>query len=322
MAVRVSGDAVAYARALAELETWRTSPSALVLAATGGSLLERVRRILRVPLTDEPRSPSWAVTLALTIIFTAGAGVVQHLPWLTDRLHNASTALLTLSFLSPVPVTGLPTPLADRLAWNFNQQELNLLVDLGPNLTLRGGHRYVWGDATVRAAQARPAGPFEAGDLRRHVGLAGVNFRTGQRFSINLDFEASAGRQTFFRTGLQDYERASVRARYQPRPSLVLAVNLFALRNTNPFPEYDLRWNYDGDCRCSDTHVTCMDSILAVSPAFISNFLQYSHVASTQPIPPVQRVQFAFWYLFSLARGTSSPRPGVTAAPQRENSHA
>ena len=51
---------------------------AMALAATGGSLLDRVRRILRVPMTDEPRSPSWAVTLALTMIFAAGAGSVQH----------------------------------------------------------------------------------------------------------------------------------------------------------------------------------------------------------------------------------------------------
>jgi beta-lactamase regulating signal transducer with metallopeptidase domain len=73
VAVRISGDAVAYARALAELEAWRTSSPALALAATGGSLLERVRRILRVPVTDEPRSPGWAVTLALTIVFHCGS---------------------------------------------------------------------------------------------------------------------------------------------------------------------------------------------------------------------------------------------------------
>ena len=35
VAVRISGDAVAYARALAELEAWRTSSPALALAATG-----------------------------------------------------------------------------------------------------------------------------------------------------------------------------------------------------------------------------------------------------------------------------------------------
>ena len=37
-----------YAQALAELETWRTSSTTMAMAATGGSLLDRVRRILHV----------------------------------------------------------------------------------------------------------------------------------------------------------------------------------------------------------------------------------------------------------------------------------
>jgi beta-lactamase regulating signal transducer with metallopeptidase domain len=65
IAVAICGDPVSYAQALAELESWRTSSPSMAMAATGGSLLDRVRRILHVPITDEPRSPSWAVTLAL-----------------------------------------------------------------------------------------------------------------------------------------------------------------------------------------------------------------------------------------------------------------
>src|SRR5439155_25938376 len=45
MAVRICGDAVGYACALAELEAWRMRPGLLAVAATGGSLLDRVRRI-------------------------------------------------------------------------------------------------------------------------------------------------------------------------------------------------------------------------------------------------------------------------------------
>ena len=80
IAVRMSGDAVAYARALAALESARAGSLAIALAATGGSLLDRVRRILRAPVTEEPRSPGWAATLALTMIFTAGAGTIQYVP--------------------------------------------------------------------------------------------------------------------------------------------------------------------------------------------------------------------------------------------------
>src|SRR5206468_12956092 len=87
VAVGVCGDAVGYAGALAELESWRVASASMALAATGGSLVGRVRRILRVKLTEEPRSPGWAATLALTIVFTAGAGAVQHLPeWIGQRV--------------------------------------------------------------------------------------------------------------------------------------------------------------------------------------------------------------------------------------------
>ncbi len=81
IAMAVCGDRLGYAQALAELETWRTSSTTMALAATDGSLLERVRRILHVPISDESRSPSWVVTLVLTMVFTAGAGAVQHVPW-------------------------------------------------------------------------------------------------------------------------------------------------------------------------------------------------------------------------------------------------
>src|SRR5258708_16530479 len=64
IAVAVCGDPVGYAQALAELESWRTVPARVAMAATGGSLPHRVRHILRVPQDDEPRSASWAITLA------------------------------------------------------------------------------------------------------------------------------------------------------------------------------------------------------------------------------------------------------------------
>ena len=78
IAIAVCGDPLGYAQALAELETWRTSAATMALAATDGSFLERVRRILRVPVSDESRSPSWVVTLVLTMVFAVGAGGVQR----------------------------------------------------------------------------------------------------------------------------------------------------------------------------------------------------------------------------------------------------
>ena len=99
IAVAICGDPVSYAQALAELETWRTTSTTMALAATGGSLLDRVRRILQVPIADDPRSPGWAATLALTIIFTVGAGGVQHLPWIATQ-GDARAAAQQVGFVS------------------------------------------------------------------------------------------------------------------------------------------------------------------------------------------------------------------------------
>ncbi len=74
IAVGVCGDALVYARALAALEIWRSGSATMALAATDGSLIDRVRRILQVPLTDERRSPSWAVTFSVDARVHRGRG--------------------------------------------------------------------------------------------------------------------------------------------------------------------------------------------------------------------------------------------------------
>src|SRR4029453_16064180 len=92
VAVRVCGDAVSYAHALAELESWRVTSTVMAVAATDGSLLARVRRILREPVSDEARTANGAATLVLTLIFTAGAGAVQQLPSLIGLPGNPRAA--------------------------------------------------------------------------------------------------------------------------------------------------------------------------------------------------------------------------------------
>jgi uncharacterized protein (TIGR03435 family) len=74
-AVAACGDPVGYAAALAELETWRGGGLNLAPAATGGSLLSRVRRILRVELSEDSRSSSW--TVGLIVAATVG-GFAAH----------------------------------------------------------------------------------------------------------------------------------------------------------------------------------------------------------------------------------------------------
>ena len=78
VALAVSGDAHAYASALAELETWRTAQPALSLAATGGPLLRRVARLLASPSARSSRG-GVTLTLAVALLFVVGFGALQFL---------------------------------------------------------------------------------------------------------------------------------------------------------------------------------------------------------------------------------------------------
>jgi hypothetical protein len=156
--------------------------------------------------------------------------------WMTDRLHTASFAQLTEQIL----LRTTRTASADRLVWNYNQQQVDLVVDVTSKLTLRGGHRYVWGDARTRAPVLSATG-VETGELSRHAGIAGFNFRPSQKLRVNADFEGASSDHTYFRTSLHDYQKLRARARFQPLPSLSLSANFTLLNNQNPIPTI----NYD-----------------------------------------------------------------------------
>jgi len=93
VAVEVCGEPTAYAAALAELASWRTRETALAVAATDGALLARVRRLLRVPEDDEPRSISGLIILALGTLLAAGVAVQSSssLPSTPSSLATAQT---------------------------------------------------------------------------------------------------------------------------------------------------------------------------------------------------------------------------------------
>lgn len=75
VAVGVCGDPVEYASALTELAAWSVGRAPLAMAATGGSLLDRVRRVLRVQ-DDAPRRATGGILiagLALGLAVVAGS---------------------------------------------------------------------------------------------------------------------------------------------------------------------------------------------------------------------------------------------------------
>jgi TonB family protein len=109
--VDVCGDAVGYAIALAELETARTGrrapmgQTALALAVTGGSLLDRVRRVLSVPVDDvrsaRTETMPAVMTAALVLIFVIGAAGLRRQPALQASSADGSEVDRSLPLLAP-----------------------------------------------------------------------------------------------------------------------------------------------------------------------------------------------------------------------------
>ena len=161
--------------------------------------------------------------------------------WMTDRMHTAAAGLVTDMILQPFlsgPTTS--TTLASLLVMNYNQEQTDVLLDVTHRLTLRGGYRYVWGNAET--GNLLIAGPGqESSELRQQVGLAGANFRASQKLSLNVDFEGASTDHAYFRTSLYNYQKMRARARYQLASTLSLQASFSLLNNQNPTPGI----NYD-----------------------------------------------------------------------------
>ncbi len=162
--------------------------------------------------------------------------------WMTDRYHDTGFGLFN-QVLQTTPPTNNITTLAPIQVVNYNQEEINALFDVTSKITLRGGYRHVWGDATVRAGTLSQTGDEVSGELRRNVGLAGLTVRPSQKLSVNLDYEAASSDRVYFRTSLNDYHRARVRAKYQVASALVVQANFQVLNNQNPSP--DIRYDFE-----------------------------------------------------------------------------
>jgi hypothetical protein len=164
--------------------------------------------------------------------------------WTTNRYHEAGFgALAEQILLVPSTVPSMLTALNTRQVVNENQEEIEAIFDPIKQVTLRGGYRYVWGDATVRSGQLSFTGPFENGSLRRNVALAGATVRPLQKLSLHVDYEGGFTGASYFRTGLYNYNRARAGANYQATGSILLQANFSIFDNQNPDPQisYDFR---------------------------------------------------------------------------------
>lgn len=156
--------------------------------------------------------------------------------WMTDRMHTSAAGLVTDMILQPASAAQTtPSTLDSLLAVNYNQEQIDVLLDVTRKLTLRGGYRYVWGDAQTDALLI--AGPGqESSQLRQQIGLAGINFRASQKLSVNVDFEGAATDHAYFRTSLYNYQKMRARASYQIASTLALQGSFSLLNNQNPTP--------------------------------------------------------------------------------------
>lgn len=165
--------------------------------------------------------------------------------WVTDRFHVAGSVLSDRNLLT---VGAAATPgealgaAPERLILNYNRQEVNLLFDPVSWLTLRGGHRYVWGDSWFRRPTLSVSPGRQSGELKMHVALAGLLVRPSPRLSVSFDFEGSSAERNYFRTSLQDYQRVRIRGRWQAFGSLAFAANVSLLNNENPAA--DIRFDF------------------------------------------------------------------------------
>ncbi len=91
LAVAACGDPIAYARALTAVESFRHDRVALALAATGGSLVARIRRVLGAAPPRHVSTSHWVVA-ALTAMMVSGAGATSLLDDLTGLWPSGAFA--------------------------------------------------------------------------------------------------------------------------------------------------------------------------------------------------------------------------------------
>jgi hypothetical protein len=119
-------------------------------------------------------------------------------------------------------------------------------VDITKRLMVRAGFRYEWGDSLMGAGlTSLITSPYETGQLKRYVGLAGLQFRPTQKLTLNADYEQSNGVKTFYRTGLQDYLKLRALARITLPWNLYLNLSENYLNNKNPDPSSQATFRSD-----------------------------------------------------------------------------
>jgi hypothetical protein len=163
--------------------------------------------------------------------------------WMTDRLHDAgSAASLDTLLVTGAPAIPLSSLIASTLVSNYSQEALDVFYDASSKLTLRGGYRYIWGDALY--AFLPPAGLASSAQeqLRQNVGIGSVTYRPAQKISVTGEVEGASSSGVYFRTSLYNYQKVRAQVHYQPLPSLSVSADFMLLNNQNPLAGTDYEY--------------------------------------------------------------------------------
>ncbi len=218
--------------------------------------------------------------------------------WLTDRLHDAGSSASTGTLMlggASIPLSSL---LASTLASNYSQESIDIFFDVSSKLTLRGGYRYVWGNASYAVLPPAGLASSDQEQLRQNIGLGAATFRPSQKISVTGEVEAGTSSGVYFRTSLYNYQKVRAEARYQPLQSLSISAAFTLLDNQNPLAgtNYDyssyqesisLYWAPPGkifDIQGSYTRSTLRSNIEYLDPGTlspqVSNYRDDAHTAT------------------------------------------
>jgi hypothetical protein len=154
--------------------------------------------------------------------------------WLTDRLHDAGSAATAQTLFFTGSSLALSSLIASTLVTNYSQEAIDVFFDASSKLTLRGGYRYVWGDALY--AFLPPAGLASSNQeqLRQNIGTGSATYRPSQKISVTGQIEGASSSGVYFRTSLYNYQKVRAQVHYQPLPTLSLLADFSLLNNSNP----------------------------------------------------------------------------------------
>src|SRR5580704_10278355 len=113
--------------------------------------------------------------------------------WTTDRLHNAGSSAGNQTLAENQTLEQQTAALLEStLVTNYNQAQAMLFFEATPQLTLRGGYRYVWGDANDAVFPAEGLASVDKVKLRQNVGIGGFTYRPAAKLSFSAEGESAS----------------------------------------------------------------------------------------------------------------------------------